>query len=100
MLLGALAFPFCQKKIRLGVILVVYVVTSTHPGIITLSLYLAQIFTYSELRVQNLMYDFEECCRQKNFSQELWKRFRGRTRTSVETRPWRQLPASSNLTVF
>lgn len=58
----------CQEKIWLILILMVYVVPSTHPGTITISLSLAQIFTYSDLRVQNLvLYDFEECHRQKNY---------------------------------
>lgn len=47
-----------------------------------------------------VLHDFEEFHRQKNFPQELWKRFVGETGTSVEMRPCRQLPASSNLTVF
>lgn len=53
---------------------------------------------------QNLvLYDSEECHIQKYLPfcpLELWKRLRGGTGTSLGMRPWRQLPASSNLTVL
>lgn len=55
----SLDFPSVKRKH--GFVLTVYVVPNTHPGTTTLSLSPAQIFTYSELRVQNLLlYDFEE----------------------------------------
>lgn len=57
-------------------------------------------FHIFSIRVQNVvLHDFEKCHRE-NFPQELWKRFIGETGTSVKMRPWRQLPALSNLMVF